>query len=152
NLSKDYLAGSAPEEWIPLRGRDFYEDKRITLELGATVVAADAKAKTLTLSNGKTLKWLALLLATGADPVKLSIPGAELPHVMYLRTLAQSRALIERAKTAKRAVVVGASFIGLEVAAALRARGVEVHVVAPEARPLERIMGPEVGDWLRSVH
>ena len=152
NLSKDYLAGTAPEEWIPLRGKEFYDDKKIALLLGVRATSIDPKAKTVTLSNGTTLPFGALLLATGADPTKLTIPGAERAHVHTLRTLADSRALIERAMKAERAVVVGASFIGLEVAAALRARNVEVHVVAPDAVPLERILGKDVGALVRAVH
>ena len=152
NLSKDYLAGAAPEEWIALRGKDFYDEKKITLTLGVRVAKIDSKAKTVTLSTGESIAFDALLIATGADPRKLTIAGAELPHVHTLRTLADSRAIIEHAKTAKRAVVVGASFIGLEVAASLRARKLEVHVIAPDAVPLERILGKEIGALVRAVH
>ncbi len=151
NLSKDYLAGNAPEEWIPLHPRSFYDEHRIEL-VPARATALDPAAKSVTLSDGRSLSYGALVLATGADPVRLPIPGADLPHVRYLRSLADSRALIERAKEAKRAVVVGASFIGLEVAASLRTRGLEVTVVGPEDRPLGRILGPQLGDFVRSLH
>lgn len=151
NLSKDYLAGNAPEEWIPLHPPDFYEEKRIE-RVNARVTALDPAKKTLTLDDGRSMDFGALILATGAEPVRLPLPGADLPHVHTLRSLADSRTLVEKAKEAKRAVVVGASFIGLEVAASLRTRGLEVTVVAPEERPLERVMGPEIGDFIRSVH
>jgi apoptosis-inducing factor 3 len=152
NLSKDYLAGTAPEEWIPLRGDDYYKDNGIDLRLKANVAAIDARAREVTLANGGKVPYDRLLLATGAEPVRLQLPGADLPHVYTLRSLADSTAIIGRAKQAKRAVVIGASFIGLEVAASLRARGLEVHVVAPETRPLERVLGPDMGDWIRKLH
>jgi apoptosis-inducing factor 3 len=152
NLSKDYLAGSAPEDWVPLRGDDWYAENKIDLKLKTEVAALDTNAKELTLDGGGKLKFDKLLLATGAEPVKLDIPGAGQNHVHTLRSLADSRAIIAQAKTAKRAVVIGASFIGLEVAAALRARDIEVHVAAPEKRPLERVFGPQLGDFVRALH
>jgi NADPH-dependent 2,4-dienoyl-CoA reductase/sulfur reductase-like enzyme/nitrite reductase/ring-hydroxylating ferredoxin subunit len=152
NLSKDYLAGSAPEDWVPLRAADWYADNNIELRLDTEVTALDVTAKQLTLRDGGTLKFDKLLLATGAEPVKLDIPGADQKHVHTLRSLADSRAIIASAKDAKRAVVIGASFIGLETAASLRARDIEVHVVAPEQRPLERVFGRELGDFIRALH
>src|SRR5712671_3355196 len=113
NLSKDYLAGNAPEEWIPLRSADFYREQNIEVLAGVTAHSLDSKTKRVVLSNGRSLSYGALLLATGADPVRLSIPGIALPHVHYLRTLRDSRKIIENAKNAKHAVVIGASFIGL---------------------------------------
>jgi NADPH-dependent 2,4-dienoyl-CoA reductase/sulfur reductase-like enzyme/nitrite reductase/ring-hydroxylating ferredoxin subunit len=152
NLSKDYLAGSAPEDWVPLRGDDWYADNKVTLRLKTEIASFDPKAKRVSLSDGKSLPYDKLLLATGAEPVKLPVPGADLPHVHLLRSLDDSRGIIAAAKTAKRAVVIGASFIGLEVAAALRARDIEVHVVAPEKRPLEKVFGPALGDFVRALH
>ena len=151
NLSKDYLAGTAPEDWIPLRDDAFYARERIELVLGRRASALDARARRLTLDDGTTREFGALLIATGADPVRLDMPGVG-QDVHYLRTLADARAIIEVAKRATRAVVLGASFIGLEVAASLRARGIEVTVVAPEGRPLEKVLGPQLGDWVRAKH
>jgi len=152
NCSKDYLAGNAPEEWMPLRPDDWYKEQAIDLVLRTEVTGIDTKARQVTLAGGKSLRFDKLLLATGAEPVRLDIPGADRPHVHVLRSLSDSRAITARAKEARRAVVIGASFIGLEVAAALRAREIETHVVAPERRPLERVLGPEFGDFVRALH
>ena len=152
NLSKDYLAGTAPEEWIPLRPNEFYEKNGIELRLGTTATTIDPGKHCVTLDDGSSLGFAKLLIATGAEPMRLNIPGAELPHVRTLRSLADSRAIIARAKSGGRAVIVGASFIGLEATAALRHRDVEVHVVAPETRPMERVLGPALGDFLHSLH
>jgi len=152
NLSKDYLAGTAPEDWLPLRGDDWYADNGVTLKLKTEATMLDPRAKQLTLGDGSTLTFDKLLLATGAEPVKLPLQGADLPHVHVLRSLADCHAIIAQAKQSRRAVIVGASFIGLETAAALRARDIEVHVVAPEQRPLERVFGQQLGDFVRALH
>jgi apoptosis-inducing factor 3 len=152
NCSKDYLAGNAPEDWMALRPPEFYQDQSIELQLNTEVTGIDAKGRQVTLAGGRSIPFDKLLLATGAEPVRLDIAGADQPHVHVLRSLADSRAIIAKAKAARRAVVVGASFIGLEVAAALRAREIEVHVVAPERRPLERVLGREFGDVVRAIH
>jgi apoptosis-inducing factor 3 len=152
NLSKDYLGGSAPEEWIPLRPPEFYRDQKIDALTKTSVMAIDPKAKQVALSDGSSLGYGALLLATGAEPVRLKIPGDDLPHVCYLRTLSDSRRIIEKAKNAKRAVVIGASFIGLEVAWSLRQRKLEVHVVGKGSLPLEKILGRELGNLIRQTH
>jgi NADPH-dependent 2,4-dienoyl-CoA reductase/sulfur reductase-like enzyme/nitrite reductase/ring-hydroxylating ferredoxin subunit len=152
NLSKDYLAGNAPEDWVPLRPPEFYADQGIELRLRAKVAGIDLKSRTVALADGQSLAFDRLLLATGAEASRLVFPGSDAPHVHTLRSLADCRAIIARAGTAKRAVVVGASFIGLEVAAALRARSIQVDVVAPEARPMERILGAQMGDFVRALH
>lgn len=152
NLSKDYLAGSAAEDWLPLRPDDFYTENGIELRLGAEVLGIDTTAHEVRLAGGEQLLYDRLLLATGAEPLRLPIPGGDQPHVHTLRSLADCRAMIERAKGARRAVVIGASFIGLEVAASLRAREIEVHVVAPEALPMERVLGSQMGGFVRALH
>ena len=152
NLSKDYLAGEAQDDWIPMWPRDLYGERRVELVLGSRAASIDVAARAVVLENGSRREFGALLIATGADPVRLPIPGAETGRVFYLRSFADSRAIVERAQAASRVVVVGASFIGLEVAASLRTRGVAVDVVAPQAVPLERIMGREVGLFVRSLH
>jgi|SRR5688572_14152962 apoptosis-inducing factor 3 len=152
NLSKDFLAGTAQEDWIPLRSSEFYSERRIDLVLNARVTSLDVAQKHVRLENGGTHAFDALLIATGADPVRLDIPGATASQVHYLRTFADSRAIVGRAASAKSVVVVGSSFIGLEVAASLRARGLDIHVVAPEHQPLERVMGPDVGGFIRRLH
>ncbi len=152
NCSKDYLSGAAPKDWMPLREDGFYTDQRIDLRLNTRVESFDPKAKTVTLENGATLPYDILILATGAEPQRPPIPGLDGPNVFLLRTLKDADALIAAAEGTRRVAVIGASFIGLEVAAAMKQRGLEVHVIAPEATPLERVMGHEIGEWVRSVH
>jgi NADPH-dependent 2,4-dienoyl-CoA reductase/sulfur reductase-like enzyme/nitrite reductase/ring-hydroxylating ferredoxin subunit len=151
NLSKDFLAGTASEDWLPLRPETFYAEADIDLELETTVSKIDPRQKKV-ISNKGELSYERLLLATGAEPVRLPIPGADLAHVSVLRTLADCRRIIALGQDAKQAVVVGASFIGLEVAASLRKRGITVHVVAPEKLPMERTLGPELGAFIKTLH
>jgi apoptosis-inducing factor 3 len=152
NLSKDFLAGTAPEEWIPLRPPEWYSERKIDLVLNTRVTSLDTMRKTISTKDGKTYAYGALLLSTGADPVKLPLEGANPSQVFYLRSLADSKSIVAKATSAKQAVVVGASFIGLEVAASLRARGIAVHVVAPEQVPMEKTLGSRVGTFIRSLH
>ncbi len=152
NLSKEYLSGEASEDWIPLRSPDYYTDNRIDLRLRSRVSAIDVPGRQVILENGDRHQYGALLIATGADPVRLPIDGAAEGQVRYLRSLSDSNAIIAKAATAKRAVVIGASFIGLEVAASLRIRGLSVDVVAPDKVPLERILGAELGAVVRQIH
>ena len=152
NLSKDFLAGTASEEWIPLRSMDFYREHQIELLLNTRVAAIDPQEKSVQLVDGSKRKFDSLLLATGAAPVKLRIPGGDSPQVCYLRSLSDCRAIIGKAAKARRVVLVGASFIAMEVAASLIHRKLQVHVVAPEAVPMERVLGPQVGEHLRRLH
>ena len=152
NLSKDFLAGTAPEEWMPLRGPQYYSDQKIDLLLNQRITAIDTARSIVHVDNGRQLAYGALLLATGADPIRLQIPLSGAARVFYLRSFADTRAILSAAESAKAAVVVGASFIGLEVAASLRSRGVDVHVVGLEHVPLERVMGRDTGTFLRGVH
>jgi NADPH-dependent 2,4-dienoyl-CoA reductase/sulfur reductase-like enzyme/nitrite reductase/ring-hydroxylating ferredoxin subunit len=152
NLSKDYLAGTAPEEWIPLKPADFYEENRIDLHLGARVARIDVARRKVIRDDGIAYPFDALLLATGAAPVRLQTPGFDRPNVHTLRTLGNAGAIIEATKEAKAAAVIGASFIGLEVAASLATRGLKVHVIAPDAIPMQKILGPEIGLYVRHLH
>jgi NADPH-dependent 2,4-dienoyl-CoA reductase/sulfur reductase-like enzyme/nitrite reductase/ring-hydroxylating ferredoxin subunit len=152
NLSKDYLAGSAPEEWVPLKPASFYAKHGIELRLNADVKEIDVRTQRVVLADGSEVPFDRLLLATGAEPVKLSIPGAGAPDILTLRSFADCQAIIARAASARRVLVLGASFIGLEVAAALRARNLEVHVAAPDRIPMERVLGAELGGFVRSMH
>jgi len=150
NLSKDYLAGSAPEEWLPLHRKEFYEAQRIEIVSGVEATSLDPKARTVHLSDGTSRDYGCLLIATGASPLRLDIPGGD--RILYLRSLRDCRAIIERIGNARNAVVIGASFIGLEVAASLVTRGLKVSVVALENIPLERVLGIELGGLIKSVH
>ncbi|HRO15292.1 MAG TPA: FAD-dependent oxidoreductase [Paracoccus sp. (in: a-proteobacteria)] len=152
NLSKDFLAGKVPEKWIPLKSRKFYERRDIDLQLGTRVEWIDTDGRIVRTADGREFPFDRLLLATGAEPVRLPIPGADQDHVRTLRSFADSRAIIARAEQAKTAVVLGSGFIGLEVAAALCKRGLKVHVISRDERPLEKVLGPELGDFIRQLH
>lgn len=152
NLSKDYLAGTAPEEWIPLREPDYYKSIGVDFFPGVRVASIQPGEKKVVLEHGEEYSYDRLLLATGAVPVPLDVPGSKRPHVFYLRTLADSRAVISQSRSARSAVVIGASFIGMEVAASLRTRGLEVHVVAPGRLPMERVFGEKLGQFIQSLH
>ena len=153
NCSKDYLAGNAPEDWLPLRPADFERAQRIERLRGRRATALDSGGRRIHLDDGSELDYGVLLLATGASPIRLGkdVDGGRMP-VYYLRSLADSRAIIAAAGNGRRVVVLGASFIGLEVAASLRARELEVHVVAPDTLPLQRVIGPELGRFVKSLH
>ena len=150
NLSKDYLAGNAPEEWLPLHPREFFEEQQFRILSGVKALEIDTAAKTVRLSDSSVHQYGALLIATGASPIRLDMKGGE--KIQYLRTLADCRTIIGHLSGARTAVVIGASFIGLEVAASLVTRGLEVHVVGPETLPLQRVLGTELGQLIQSVH
>ncbi|MEB2606422.1 FAD-dependent oxidoreductase [Burkholderia cenocepacia] len=152
NLSKDYLAGTAEADWLPLRAPSFYAEQRIDVRCNTRVTRIDPAQRSVELADGSRVEYGALLLATGAEPNRLNVPGADLPHVRTLRSRADCDALIAKLKTARRCVVVGASFIGLEAAAALRTRGLDVHVVAPDPHPMGRVLGDALGDTIKALH
>jgi len=152
NLSKDYLHGHADPEWMPLRSNEFFSDHGIKLVLNREVTRVDARTKTITFENGDTMDYDALLVATGGAPVRLNIPGSDLKHVCPLRSFADADSIIEIANQSRRAVVVGASFIGMEAASSLRERGLDVTVVAPSHEPFEAVLGAEVGAVFRREH
>jgi NADPH-dependent 2,4-dienoyl-CoA reductase/sulfur reductase-like enzyme len=152
NLSKDYLAGTAPEEWMPLRSSDFYQKHDIELMADRRVVHIDPAARRVELDDGSRIPYTALLLAPGAEPRRLAIKGSDLSHVHYLRSFEDSRRLIGALDGASRAVIIGAGFIGLEVAASLRQRGLEVAVIGPEMIPLARAVGETLGRFVLRLH
>ncbi|MEX2281787.1 MAG: FAD-dependent oxidoreductase [Gemmatimonadota bacterium] len=151
NLSKDYLAGDAPEEWIPLRPPGFYGEHAIE-QIQSRVTSIDTANRRVRCLDGRDIEYGALLLATGAAPIRPNLPGATLPNVHVLRSLVDCRALIQAITGTHHVVIAGASFIGMEAAASLRKRGVSVTVVAPESVPFLRVLGPKLGDHLRSRH
>jgi NADPH-dependent 2,4-dienoyl-CoA reductase/sulfur reductase-like enzyme/nitrite reductase/ring-hydroxylating ferredoxin subunit len=152
NLSKDYLAGSAPEEWLWLRGDDWYADNRIDLRLSTEVTRIDPAVRVVHCASGEELPYDRLLIATGAEPNRLPVPGFDGPNVFTLRSVADARAIAEQAHSGAHAIIIGASFIGLEAAAALRHRGVEVDIVSVEEVPLEHVFGSDVGRQIQALH
>ena len=152
NLSKDFLAGTAGEDWTSLRTPDHYESINVDLVIGDPAVRISPAANQVSLRSGRTLNYRALLLATGAEPRLLPIEGADLPHVYRLRTLADSKAIIARAQEARTCAVIGSSFIGLEVAGSLRQRGLAVSVIGSDSVPLNGILGAELGSFIQKLH
>src|ERR687897_513854 len=151
-LSKDYLRGEAGREKVYVHEEGFYTEHDIDLRLGRTAVSVDTASCRLTLDDGEPLSYDRLLLATGAEPRRLEIPGADLDGVLYLRSVQDSDALRARLDGGGALVVVGAGWIGAEVAASAKQRGVDVTVIEPASVPLERVLGPEVGAIYRDIH
>lgn len=152
NLSKDYLAGSAPAEWIPLQPPAYYREHGIDLHLDCAVTALDLRERRVTTRAGERFGYDALLLATGAEAARIPLPRFDAANVFTLRSLADADALIRGIADAGTIAVIGSGFIGMEAASALRARGLALHVVTPEAVPLERILGARLAQHLLDLH
>jgi 3-phenylpropionate/trans-cinnamate dioxygenase ferredoxin reductase subunit len=151
-LTKDYLRGESPRDKTYVHEERFYAEHDIELLTGTAVSALDPAGARITLDDGRELRYDRLLLATGAEPRKISIPGADLDGVYYLRTLDDCDALRERLEGGPAVVVIGAGWIGAEFAASARQRGAEVTMIEPLSVPLERVLGPELGAFYRDVH
>jgi 3-phenylpropionate/trans-cinnamate dioxygenase ferredoxin reductase subunit len=151
-LSKDYLRGEVGREKVYVHEENFYAENNIELQLGRTAVALDTQSFELELDGGERLSYDRLLLATGAEPRRLSVPGADLDGVLYLRSVRDSDALRERFDRGGTVVVVGAGWIGAEVAASARQRGLDVIVIEPASVPLERVLGKEIGAIYHDIH
>ena len=146
-LSKEYLQGKAPREKAQVHEEGFYESHEIDFERGTRVKSLDASSGSLTLDGGRTLDFDALLLTTGAEPRQLPIDGA-----LYLRSLADSDRLRDEIGEGKHVAIVGAGWIGSEVAASARQLGAEVTLLEMAEVPLERVLGRELGEFYRDVH
>jgi 3-phenylpropionate/trans-cinnamate dioxygenase ferredoxin reductase subunit len=151
-LSKEYLRGDKPRDKVYVHPEPFYVEQRIDLETSAAVRSIAPTERMVHLADGRRLPFDRLLIATGAEPRTLSVPGADLPGVMRLRTMADADALRAAAASAERIVVIGAGWIGSEVAASLRMLDRQVTIVAPQTVPLEPVLGPEIGGVYRDVH
>jgi 3-phenylpropionate/trans-cinnamate dioxygenase ferredoxin reductase component len=151
-LTKDYLRGESEREKVYVHTVRFYAENEIELETATAATAIDLAEARVTLEDGRAIGFDRLLLATGAEPRAISVDGAALDGVYYLRTLADCDVLRERLETGGRVVVVGAGWIGSEFAASARQRGLDVTIVDPLALPNERIFGPQIGAFYRDVH
>jgi 3-phenylpropionate/trans-cinnamate dioxygenase ferredoxin reductase subunit len=151
-LSKDYLRGETDRETVYVHPEGFYAEHDIELRLGRTAVSLNVTGSELALDDGERLRYDRLLLATGAEPRRLPIPGAELDGILYLRSVEDCDALRDRLDRGGAVVVIGAGWIGAEVAASARQRGLEVTVLDPLTVPLERVLGAEVGAIYRDIH
>jgi 3-phenylpropionate/trans-cinnamate dioxygenase ferredoxin reductase subunit len=151
-LSKDYLRGEKEREKVYVHSEAFYAEQRIDLRPATPARAIDVVSREVVLDDGGRMPFDRLLIATGARPRKLRLRGADLPGVLSLRTLADADALRSAAAEAERIVVIGAGWIGSEVAASLRMLGRRVVLISPDAVPLERVLGREIGAVYRDLH
>jgi NADPH-dependent 2,4-dienoyl-CoA reductase/sulfur reductase-like enzyme/nitrite reductase/ring-hydroxylating ferredoxin subunit len=152
NLSKDYLAGTAPEEWLSLRSDTWYDEKAIDLRLSTPVERIDGESRTVHCQSGYNIPYDRLLIATGSEPNRLLAPGFDGNTVFTLRSIGDARAIAAQAQPGSRVVVIGASFIAMEAAAALRTRGLEVDVVSVEHVPFDRVFGIALGEQIKRIH
>lgn len=152
NLSKDFLAGNVNEDSLSLRNENFYKDYNVETVFNKKVSGINFARKTIDFSNGINIKYDKILLATGAEARKLNIPGEDLENVFVLRNFNDSEKIISAAKHASRAIIIGASFIGLETAYSLTKHGVNVTVISQEEIPFEKIFGKEVGRLFKKLH
>ena len=151
-LSKDLLSGEAPTKWLPLRGQKFYDRLKIEVMTEKQATAVNPASRTVTFADGSTMSADRILIATGAKPRTLPVPGADRAGCHTLRSRQDAEAILAELEAAGSAVIVGASFIALEVACSLRARELEVHIVAPEQIPLAKVFGEEIGGRIKRTH
>ena len=152
NLSKEFISGEARPEWMPLRSAKFYANQKIELLMDTRVTGLDPRGKSVTLHDGRKIAFDKALLATGGAPRLSTIPGAQGEGCFNLRSFSDARAVVAAAEGARRALIIGSGFIGLEMASSLGARGIAVDVVAPEALPLAHIVGDRIALWLKTRH
>lgn len=151
-LSKEYLSGQLDEDKILLRPANFFKDNNIELKLGNSVIALDTENQKLELENGEFIKWDKLLITIGSELRKLNVPGKELQNIHYLKTKENAKALKENLKSIDEIVIIGAGFIGSEVAATCRKYGINVTMIEALSVPLERVLGENMGKYMADLH
>lgn len=152
NLSKDFMSGEAKPEWMPLRSAKFYANQGIELLMNTRITAIDTEGRTASTEAGGTLSFDKALLATGATPRTLAVPGADGDAVFSLRSFADARSIAEAATGAARVVLIGSGFMNMELASSLRVRGLGVDLVAPDPQPLIAVVGERIASYLRKRH
>lgn len=152
NLSKDYLSGNAEPAWMPIRSREFFEENEIEVMTNTEAAEVDSKTKTVSFKNGTNLKFDSLLIATGGEARKLPVQPDSAENIFLLRNFAHADKIIASAEKGKHAVIIGASFIGMEAASSLRARGCEVTVITPDEVPFRKTLGAEIGKLFQDIH
>lgn len=152
NLSKDYLNGSASEEWMPLRSQDFYDEFGIELLQGRRVTGIDTSSKIVTLDDSQIIEYDKILIATGAEANKLNVPGSDLKNIFTLRSYADADKIINAAENLSHSTVIGSSFIAMETANSLSKRGLKVVVVSRESEPFQKIFGSKIGSLIRKEY